>query len=389
MTSLRTLLMLAAATVLLAVPTAAPAQSGTAPASPAGPVSTCTPEHAAMGHCTLPTPKPAAPAPAASCSPEHAAMGHCALPTPTSAPPAPASTCTPEHAAMGHCTLPAPSPAPPATAASCSPEHAAMGHCTLAASGTSEGTDLPAGNAPPPPIPTDHAGDSVYGAAAMGMGRHHLKEFHGDQKFSQVMLNVFEAQFRNGRDSYEWDGEAWYGGDIHRLWVKSEGEGAFGQSIEKVELQALYSRAVGPYFNLQGGVRYDVRPNPSRGYATIGFEGLAPGFFDVEGALFLSNKGELMARLEGSYDQRITQRLILQPSADLNFAAQSSRELGIGKGLSDAELGLRLRYDIRREFAPYVGVQYRRAFGDTRRFLKEEGEDAAGWSLLTGVRMWF
>ena len=251
------------------------------------------------------------------------------------------------------------------------------------------GTDLAAGNAPPPPVPTDHAADAVYGASGMAMGRHHLKDGHGGQKFSQVMFNIAEAQIRNGRDGFEWDGEGWYGGDINRLWIKSEGEGALGRSIERAEIQALYSRAVGPYFNLQGGIRYDFKPNPSRTYATIGFEGLAPGFFDVEGALFLSNKGELMARLEGYYDQRITQRLILQPRAELNFAAQNSRAIGIGAGLSDAEVGLRLRYDIRREFAPYVGVQYRQAFGKTRRYLRDEGEDAGGLSLLAGVRVWF
>lgn len=300
----------------------------------------------------------------------------------------PQTTCLPEHAAMGHCTLPTTQPAPPPEP-TCMPEHAAMGHCTPATTNTAEGTSLPAGNAPPPPVPTDHAGDAVYGTPAMEMGRHHLKEFHGDQKFFQALLNVFEAQLRNGRDGYEWDGEAWYGGDINRLWLKSEGEGAFGRPVEKAEVQALYSRAIGPYFNVQGGVRYDFKPNPSRVYATVGFEGLAPSFFDVEGALFLSNKGELMARLEGYYDQRITQRLILQPRAELNFAAQSSREIGVGKGLSDAELGLRLRYDIRREFAPYIGVQYRRAFGDTRQFLRAEGEDAAGWSVVSGIRMWF
>ncbi len=251
------------------------------------------------------------------------------------------------------------------------------------------GTDLPAGNAPPPPLPSDHAGDAVYGANAMDMGRHHLSEFHGGQKFSQIMFNIAEAQFRKGRDGFEWDGEGWYGGDINRLWIKSEGEGAFGRGFERAEIQALYSRAVGPYFNLQAGVRYDFKPNPSRVYATAGFEGLAPGFFDVEGALFLSNKGELMARLEGYYDQRITQRLILQPRAELNFAAQNSRQIGVGAGLSDAEVGLRLRYDIRREFAPYVGVQYRQAFGKTRQYLIDEGEKAGGLSVLAGVRVWF
>lgn len=251
------------------------------------------------------------------------------------------------------------------------------------------GTDLPAGKAPPPPVPTDHAADAVYGAPNMAMGRHHLKEGHGGQKLTQVMFNLAEAQFRKGRDGFEWDGEGWYGGDINRLWVKSQGDGSFGRSIDRAEVQALYSHAIDPYFNLQAGVRYDFKPNPSRVYATVGIEGLAPSFFDVQGALFLSNKGELLARIEGYYDQRITQRLILQPRAEVNFAAQSTRETGIGAGLSNAEIGLRLRYDIRREFAPYVGVQYNRTFGDTRKYLREAGEDPGGWSLLTGVRMWF
>jgi len=276
-------------------------------------------------------------------------------------------------------------PSPPPAAAD---PHA--GHDMNAAVADSPaGTDLPAGNAPPPPLPTDHAADAVYGAPAMATGRHHLDQHHGGQKLGQIMFNIAEYQARKGRDGFEWDGEGWYGGDINRLWVKSEGEGTFGRPVERAEIQALYSRAVGPYFNLQGGLRYDIAPNPSRVYATVGFEGLAPSFFDVEGALFLSNKGELLARAKGYYDQRITQRLILQPRAEVNFAAQNSSELGIGSGLSDVEIGLRLRYDIRREFAPYVGVQYQRAFGRTRRYLRDAGEEAGGWSLLTGIRLWF
>ena len=251
------------------------------------------------------------------------------------------------------------------------------------------GTDLPAGNVPPPPIPAVPAADLVYGEEAMDVGRHHLFEFHGGQKLFQVLVNNAEYQFRDGRDGFEWDAQAWYGGDINRIWLKSEGEGAFGETLESAEVQALYSHAIGPYFNVQGGLRYDFKPDPSRVYAAVGLEGLAPSFFDLEGTLFLSNKGELMARAEGWYDQRITQRLILQPGAEFNFAAQNSREIGVGAGLTDAEIGVRLRYDIRREFAPYIGVQYSRAFGRTRTYLKDEGEDPDGWSLLTGIRLWF
>jgi len=251
------------------------------------------------------------------------------------------------------------------------------------------GTNLPAGNAPAPKPPSDHAADQAYGASAMAMGRHHLGQAHGNQKFSQVMLNVGDYQFKRGRDGFEWVAQGWYGGDIDRLWIKSEGDGDFGGSVARAEVQTLYSHAIGPYFNLQGGVRYDFKPNPSRSYATVGVEGLAPGFFDVEAALFLSNRGEVMGRFEGSYDQRITQRLILQPRVEINLAAQNSPEIRTGAGLSDAEAGVRLRYDLRREFSPYVGVQYKRSFGETRRYLRASGESPGGWSLLTGIRAWF
>lgn len=251
------------------------------------------------------------------------------------------------------------------------------------------GTALPAGNAPPPPVPTDHAADRVYGADAMTMGRHHLQEHHGGGNFYQVMFNLAEYQFRNGHDGYRWDGQAWYGGDINRLFVKTEGEGTFREGVESAEVQALYSRAIGPYFNLQAGVRQDLGPSPKRTYATVGFEGLAPGQFEFSGAAFLSNKGDLLGRLEGYYDQRVTQRLILQPRAELNFAAQDVPENRIGSRLSNAELGLRLRYEIRREVAPYVGVSWDRKVGDTARFARAAGEDATARSIVAGIRVWF
>lgn len=397
MTAIYTLPFIAMA-ALAGVP--ATAQANPLAGSPGAPVAapTCAPEHAAMGHCTPQTPKPL-PIPAQpvtpaqpACAPEHAAMGHCKLPTaqPLALPPQQAGPkqpgCTPEHAAMGHCSLPPQNPAPQPT---CPPEHAAMGHCTPVTRSGSEGTDLPAGTGSAPSVPTDHAADAIYGPDAMAMARHHLDLHHGGQNFAMAILNIAEVKIKDGRDAYEWGGEAWYGGDINRLVVKTEGEGEFGAGVESAEVQALYSRAIGPYFDLQAGVRYDFEPDPSRVYAAVGFEGLAPGFFDIEGALFLSDRGELMGRLEGYYDQRITQKLILQPRAELNFAAQSSEDIGVGAGLTDAEIGVRLRYDIVREFAPYVGVQYERAFGRTRDFLRDEGEPTGGWSFLVGIRAWF
>ena len=291
---------------------------------------------------------------------------------------------------MGHCT-PATSAqsATPSTDPHAGHQMPGSSDPTAGHMGEAVGTNLPAGNAPAPPTPAANAADAIFGREVMAMGRHHLIEHHGGSKFYQVMANIAEHQVRKGRNSYEWDASAWYGGDINRVWLKSEGEGAVGGSLESAEVQALYSRAFSPYFNVQGGIRYDVRPRPNRAYAVLGVEGLAPSFFDVEGTLFLSNKGELFARAEGYYDQRITQRLILQPSVELNFAAQNSRELGTGAGLSDVEVGARLRYDIRREFAPYIGVQYQRAFGRTAKYLRDDGEDAGGFQFLAGVRAWF
>lgn len=251
------------------------------------------------------------------------------------------------------------------------------------------GTDLAAGNAPAPAPPKDHYADSLFAPTVMAKARHDMMVESGGQPFHQVMFNLAEYQSSQGRDGYRWDGEAWFGGDIDRLWLKGEGEGALHRGIDSAQVQALYSHAIGPYFNLQAGVRHDFQPSPDRTYATIGFEGLSPYMFEVEGALFLSTKGDLLGRLDGYYDQRITQRLILQPRVELNLSAQDVPETRLGTGLTDAELGLRLRYEIRRQFAPYVGVSYVAQTGRTADFTRAAGKDPATTSFVAGVRLWF
>ncbi|KRB78997.1 copper resistance protein CopB [Sphingomonas sp. Root710] len=251
------------------------------------------------------------------------------------------------------------------------------------------GTALPAGSVPAPRPPMDHYADRQFPPAEMALARRKMMAEEGGQTLSQVMFNLAEYQARKGRDGYRWDGEAWFGGDINRLTLKTEGEGAFRDGVEAAEIQALYSRAIGPYFNLQAGVRYDFKPNPSRAYAVLGFEGLAPYWFEVEGAVFLSDKGDLLGRVEGYYDQRLTQRLVLQPRVELNFAAQDVPENRIGAGLSNAELGLRLRYEITRKLAPYVGVSYDAKSGQTARYARDDGEDPTTTSFVAGVRIWF
>ncbi|TPG12758.1 copper resistance protein B [Sphingomonas oligophenolica] len=255
--------------------------------------------------------------------------------------------------------------------------------------GAKTGTALAAGDAPAPMPPADHYADRFYPADAMTEAREEMMREQGGQRFAKVMFNLAELQVRNGHDGYRWDGEAWFGGDLDRLVLKTEGEGAFNKGVESAELQALYSRAIGPYFNLQAGVRHDFQPSPTRTYATVGFEGLAPYMFDLEGAAFLSDRGDVLGRLEGYYDQRLTQRLILQPRVELNLAAQDVPENRYGAGLVDAELGLRLRYEISREFAPYVGVSYQAKVGRTADFARADGEDPTTTSFVAGVHFWF
>jgi len=251
--------------------------------------------------------------------------------------------------------------------------------------------------APPPPqafTGPAHAADLVYGDASMAEARQELREEHGDIETYKLLIDQLEVGIRDGRDSYAWDGQFWYGGDIDKLWVKTEGEGEFGETVESAEVQALWSRAIDPWFDLQLGLRHDFRPEPERTHLVLGVQGLAPYWFEVDGALFLSDEGDVTARFEGEYDLRLTQRLILQPLAELDFSLQDVPELGIGAGLSTAEIGARLRYEFfpgsgPAVIAPYIGVQYERAFGDTADFRRVAGEEAGGWSLLVGLRTWF
>ncbi len=273
------------------------------------------------------------------------------------------------------------------------PAPAAMDHDMAKMSGHgSGGTSLAAGDAPAPAPPADHYADRVFGPEAMAESRALLQREHGGGKTSFVALNIAEYQVRNGEDGYRWDGEAWYGSDLSRFTLKSEGEGVFkgGKAfIETAEVQALYSHAIGPYWNLQAGVRYDFKPDPSRPYATFGLEGLAPYWFETEAAIFLSNKGEVLGRIKGYYDQRITQRLILQPRVEINLSAQDVPETRIGAGISNAEFGLRLRYELKREFAPYIGISYDRQMGRTANFARADGEHISATSFVIGLRAWF
>jgi copper resistance protein B len=244
---------------------------------------------------------------------------------------------------------------------------------------------------PPPPEALSgpqNAADTVWGRAAMDPSRAVLLREHGSMPASKLLIDQLETRVRKGRDGYYLNAEGWYGGDIDKLWLKTEIEGEYGRKAEQAEFQALWSHAIDPWFNLQAGARLDARPN-RRGHLVLGVEGLAPYWIEVDAAAFLSDNGDITARVEAEHDMRLTQKLILQPRVELDFAAQDIPRQQIGSGLSSAELGLRLRYQVVPQFAPYIGVNYERAFGGTRRFRRLDGDNAGGWQFVAGLRTWF
>jgi copper resistance protein B len=239
-----------------------------------------------------------------------------------------------------------------------------------------------AGSGPP------RAADAIWGEEAMAASRDDLRKTHGDFPIFWFQGDRLEAQVRDGADIYLWDIQGYYGGPTERLWFKSEGEGAFGENPEDAEVQALYAKAFAPFWDVQAGIRHDIG-GPDTTHAVIGVQGLAPYLFEIDTALFLSHRGDITARIEGEIDQRITQRLILQPRIEANLAAQDIPELGIGAGLDQIEVGARLRYEIKREFAPYIGIEQSWRTGRSATLARARGEDPSTTSFIAGIRFWF
>ena len=151
----------------------------------------------------------------------------------------------------------------------------------------------------------------------------------------------------------------------------------------------LYSRAISPFFDLQVGLRHDVEPDPNRTFAVLGIQGLAPQWFEIDAAAFLSDDGDLSLRFEAEYDLLLTQRLVLQPRFEINAGGSDVPELQLGSGIRDTQLGLRLRYEIRREIAPYIGLSWSRLWGETADRAESIGDDSDSFGLVAGVRFWF
>ena len=211
--------------------------------------------------------------------------------------------------------------------------------------------------------------------------------------YSYVLLDQLEYAANAAGRPVRLDGLAWIGGDINRVWFKAEGEQPTTESTGELEVQVLYGRLIAPFFDALAGVRLDTRYGggepATRALAVFGLEGLAPYWFEFEPSLFVSQRGDVSARITTSYDLLLTQRLVMQPRLEINAALQDVHDFGVGSGLSDLELGTRVRYEIRREVAPYLGVSWIQRMGNTADMARTAGTPVRNVSMVAGVRLWW
>lgn len=211
-----------------------------------------------------------------------------------------------------------------------------------------------------------------------------------DQIFAHALLNQFENRANGPDNKLRWDGEAWIGKDMSKLWLKSEGF-SDNSTVSDGDHEALYDRPIPRtrYLDAQVGVRADLDSGPERTWAAIGIEGLAPYYFQFAPTLYIRDGGNMAGRLSGSYDLLLTQRWIAQTEVEINFYSKDDPSRRIGSGLSDLDTGVRLRYEIRRKFAPYIGFAYNGKYGNSATYSHQAGGATSEPSFVFGLRLWY
>lgn len=305
---------------------------------------------------------------------DHSRMHPPASPEPSASPPPKAEAPEEkpaEHSKVGHDMGATPDVSMPM-------DHAAMDHASM-----NQGAESAAPSQPRTPIPV--VTDADRAAAAPPSGGHPA---HDNNIQHYVLLDRLEGWDADPGAGTAWAMQGWLGTDLDRLWLRSEGERADGRT-ESADVEILYGRSVARWWDVVAGVRHDFNPGGSQDFAAIGVMGLAPYMFEVQATGYIGESGQTAARIEVEYEMLLTNRLVLQPVVEADFYGRDDERRGIGSGLSTAEAGLRLRYEITRRFAPYVGIVHERAFGGTADFRREEGEDVDDTRIVAGFRIWF
>ncbi len=210
-----------------------------------------------------------------------------------------------------------------------------------------------------------------------------------DPLLTKIMIDKLEItdNDKEGNPTLVWETEAWIGKDLNKLWLKSSGERNNGK--QETSTSALYSRAIDPYWDFQVGLLHDTTPDAKRNYAEFGIKGVAPYYFETDASIAVGKNGHSKLSVSSEYELMLTQQLVLSPEIEFTAYGKSDSKMGIGSGLSSAEAGLRLRYEIKREFAPYIGVNFSKKFGQSADFAKKEGEETSDTQFVIGIRAWF
>jgi copper resistance protein B len=310
------------------------------------------------GHATTPTTTTADTAPADGGKVDHSQMDHSKMDHGSA-----------DHSQMDHSTM----------------DHGKMDHSKMDHAAMGRGVPkAPAPTEPLEPIPAVTAADRLAAFPPIDHGAmEHAPEIH-----SMLLLNRLEHWDGQHGTGQAWEASGWVGGNINRLWLRSEGERSDGRT-ESADLEVMYARSVSPWWDVLVGVKQDFRPADSRTWAAFGIQGLAPYKFETSATAYVGEGGQVAATVEVEYELLLTNRLILQPLVEASFSAKDEPQRGNGSGLNKVEAGLRLRYEFSRRFAPYIGISHERMFGDTADYHEAAGERARDTRWVAGVRVWF
>ena len=234
-----------------------------------------------------------------------------------------------------------------------------------------------------PPEPPQHVmSDMPYRQMAAMM------QMDDAARTGMVLLDQLEWRDSAEGSAAVWEAEGWYGDDYDKVWLRTEGE-RVGGATQNAWADLLWDRVVSRWWSVQAGARQDFGQGPARTWAAIGVQGLAPYWFDTEATFYVADAGRIAFRLKMEYELLLTQRLILQPEGEANVYGKSDPARQLGSGSSDLEIGLRLRYEVRRQFAPYIGLVWSRNLGATADFVREAGGRASDVQFVAGARAWF
>ena len=253
-------------------------------------------------------------------------------------------------------------------------EHSAMGHAA---------GDLPVDAPPREPIPV--ATDADRAAAFPAVHAHHQ---HGTSTHAYSLVDRLEVSDADDGTALGWEGSGWIGGDLHRFWWRTEGH-ALQDTVERASMEGLYGRGIRAWWDVVAGVRHDFGEGPGRSWVGVGIQGLAPYKFEVSATAYAGQQGRTLLQAEAEYDTLLSNRWILQWRAEARAYGKDDPALAIGAGLSTLEAGLRLRYEVTRQFAPYIGIEHGRAFGRTADLRRAAGHRADDTTVVAGIRIWF